>query len=242
MEMVFCFCRACLDEIDRLYREGETLPEYLNAYTDRLCANCGRKLEIVGTRKFEVELINVQEQDGVHQYTEFEVMRFIPEEQAEAEPNYLLIISCSQRKITTPELLVAINRYDGVTYRILRKMRREGWTPENLDVLILSAKYGLMAAGMPADNYDQKMTDARADELRDSVQTTLKEFIDAKAGGFDQVFINLGKTYMRTLEGFHWGPVSTMEASGAIGLKNSQMKAWLERIAESSLSKGGVRE
>ena len=228
MEMVFCFCQKCLDEIDRLCREVDTLPAYLNAYSGQLCANCGRKLKIVGTRKFEVELQNVQEQDGVHQYTEFAVLRYIPE----PSQNYLLIISCSQRKLTTPERLAAINRYDGVTYRILRKMRREGWTPENLDVLILSAKYGLMAAGMPADNYDQKMTEARADELRDSVQDTLKDFIENKPDGYQQVFINLGKAYMRTLEGFHWGPVSTMEASGAIGLKNSQMKAWLERISQ----------
>lgn len=49
--------------------------------------------------------------------------------------------------------------------------------------------------------------------------------------GIDQVFINLGKTYMRTLDGFHWEMVSTMEvASGGIGLKTQQMKAWLERV------------
>ena len=231
MEMIFCFCQKCLDEIDRGCRETDSLPEYLNAYSDQLCSNCGRQLKMAGTRKFEVELLNVQEQDGVHQYTEFAVIRYI----ADASENYLLIISCSQRKLTTPEPLTAIDRYDGVTYRILRKMRREGWTPENLDVLILSAKYGLMEAGMPADNYDEKMTVARADELRDSVQDALKGFIEKKEGGYHQVFINLGRAYMRTLEGFHWELVSTMEASGAIGLKNSQMKAWLERIAEPSI-------
>ena len=231
MEMIFCFCQKCLDEIDRLCRESEPLPAYLNAYSGPFCSNCGRQLKMAGTRKFEVEMLNVQEQDGVHQYTEYAVLRFI----AEPSKNYLLIISCSQRKLTTPEPLAAIDRYDGVTYRILRKMRREGWTPENLDVLILSAKYGLMEAGMPAENYDEKMTVARADELRDSVQDALKGFIEKKEGGYHQVFINLGRAYMRTLEGFHWGLVSTMEASGAIGLKNSQMKAWLARIAEPSI-------
>lgn len=50
------------------------------------------------------------------------------------------------------------------------------------------------------------------------------------SGGTDEVFINLGKNDMRTLDGFHWGFVSTMQASGGIGLKTQQMKAWLERI------------
>ena len=230
MEMVFCFCQKCLDEIDRLYREGETLPEYLNAYTDQLCANCGRKLEIVGTRKFEVEMLNIQEQDGVHQYTEFEVLRFIPEQQAEveAEPNYLLIISCSQRKVQKPSPLPAIDLYDGPVYRTLRKIGREGRDPENLTILIISAKYGLIHCFAEIEPYDEKMTPQRASELRAGIQAKLKPYLQAHK--FNQVFINLGKTYRQTLEGFHWGPVSTMEASGAIGLKTSQMKAWLERI------------
>ena len=229
MEMIFCFCQKCLDEIDRLCRDPNTVPAFLNAYSRPLCANCGKQLEIAGTRKFEVDFINAVEQDGVHQYTEYMVKHYI----TDLSQNYLLIISCSQRKITTPETMAALDRYDGVTYRILRKMRREGWRPENLDILILSAKYGLMPAGVPAENYDQKMTNARADELRDSVQDMLKAFLETKEGGFDQVFINLGRAYMRTLEGFHWGLISTLEASGRIGLKNSQMKAWLQRIAES---------
>ena len=226
MEMIFCFCQRCLDEIDRLCRDPNTVPAFLNAYSRPLCSNCGKQLEMADTRKFEVDFVNAVGQEGVHQYTEYMVKRYI----AETSQNYLLIISCSQRKLDTSDTLAAIDRYDGMTYRILRKMRREGWTPDNLDVLILSAKYGLMPAGAPAENYDQKMTNARADELRESVQETLKTYIDTREGGFEQVFINLGKAYMRTLEGFHWGLVSTMEASGRIGLKNSQMKAWLERI------------
>ena len=226
MEMIFCLCQKCLDEIDRLCRDPNTVPAFLNAYSRPLCSNCGKQLKMAGTRKFEIDFVNSVEQNGVHLYTEYKVKRFI----AELSQNYLLIISCSQRKLDTSDTLAAIDRYDGVTYRILRKMRREGRIPENLDVLILSAKYGLMPAGAPAENYDQKMTNARADELRDSVQDTLKAFIETREGSFEQVFINLGKAYMRTLEGFHWGMISTLEASGAIGLKNSQMKAWLEHI------------
>ena len=146
--------------------------------------------------------------------------------------NYLLIISCSQRKVLTSETLAGIERYDGPVYRTLRKARREGYIPKKLDVLIISAKYGLLACQQPADNYDQKMTLKRADKLRPEIQNRLKSFIQTKRGGYDQVFINLGKVYRQTLDNFHWGLLSTLEATGGIGQKTSQMKAWLERIAD----------
>ena len=140
--------------------------------------------------------------------------------------NYLLIISCSQRKVLTSETLAGIERYDGPVYRTLRKARREGRIPKKLDVLIISAKYGLLACQQPADNYDQLMTHKRANELRPGVQGRLKSFLVASKG-YNQVFINLGKTYMQTLDGFHWGLLSI---SGGIGQKTSQMKAWIDRL------------
>ena len=146
--------------------------------------------------------------------------------------NYLLIISCSQRKVLTPETLAAIDRYDGPTYRTLRKARRERRYPKNLNILIISAKYGLLACQQPTDNYDQKMTLKRTDKLRPEIQNRLKSFIQTKRGGYDQVFINLGKVYRQTLDNSHWGLLSTLEATGGIGQKTSQMKAWLERIAD----------
>lgn len=134
----------------------------------------------------------------------------------------------------TPEPLPAIDRYDGPTYRTLRKMRREGSTElKNLDIRIISAKYGLIHSHKPIGLYNQLMTPRRADELRPHIQEELQLLMNVSKG-YDQVYINLGRTYMRTLEDFHWGLVSTMEASGGIGLKTQQMKAWLERINNDS--------
>ena len=147
--------------------------------------------------------------------------------------NYLLIISCSQRKIETPGVLPAVDRYDGPTYRTLRKFCPGGIVPKNLDVRIISAKYGLIHSHKPIGFYDQPMTSERADELRPHICNELR-FICTIIREYDQVFINLGKTYMRTLDGFHWGTIATMEASGGIGLKTQQMKAWLERLGRYS--------
>ena len=79
MEMIFCFCRKCLNELDRLYSETRDLPAFLYAYSDPKCAICDRKRKMAGTRKFEVDLMNVEEKDGVHQYTEFAVIQYIGE-------------------------------------------------------------------------------------------------------------------------------------------------------------------
>ena len=153
---------------------------------------------------------------------------------------YLLLISCSQRKHEKPESCAAIDVYDGPLYRMLRKLRREQGIPKNLDVLIISAKYGLIYEQTHIDIYDQKMTPQRATHLRSGVKQKLSKWIETKRwitgtiSGYDQVFINLGKVYMQTLEGFHWGFhlgfVSILEASGGIGQRVSQTKTWLARI------------
>ena len=155
----------------------------------------------------------------------------------------VLIISCSQRKVQSPGEIPAIERYDGPTYRCLRKLRDTFRFPNNhgfpydLRILILSAKYGLILPETEIADYDLKMTLSRAKALAVDVQCDLircLEFYDIAYGGTDQVFINLGKAYMRTLDGFGWGTISTVEASGGIGLKTQQMKTWLERLGRHS--------
>ena len=144
----------------------------------------------------------------------------------------LLIIGCSERKIEAPGEIPAIDRYDGPTYRCLRKFRDNYGFPNNLRILILSAKYNLIFPETHIANYDLKMTLARAKDMAIDVQCDLIRclvFYDIAYGGTDQVFINLGKTYRQALDGFNWGPISTMEASGGIGLKIQQMKTWLMR-------------
>jgi len=56
----------------------------------------------------------------------------------------LLLIACSSRKLRTKGLLPVIERYDGVTYRVIRKAMREGYFPPNVDIKILSAKLRLV--------------------------------------------------------------------------------------------------
>ena len=59
----------------------------------------------------------------------------------------LLIISCTGAKNKAPGFLPAVMRYKGPLYPTLHKAIREKRFPESLDILIVSAKYGLLTSG-----------------------------------------------------------------------------------------------
>lgn len=148
-----------------------------------------------------------------------------------SKPRYLLIIACSQRKRPDPGLLPAIERYDGVNFRVLQKAKREGYLPGNLDILILSAKYGLLEAKTPIENYDLKMTKQRAKELQTRVSKGLDNYLSKTK--YDEIFVNLGKTYLTAIAASD--KISQLNqkiiyATGGIGQKMSQMKEWLCQI------------
>lgn len=71
---------ACLRELDDDMREFGEYPTVLNAYIGSICAYCETEGKMSGTRKFEVQLSHVEIIDGVHQYTEFHIIRPIIEE------------------------------------------------------------------------------------------------------------------------------------------------------------------
>lgn len=149
-----------------------------------------------------------------------------------SESRYLLIVSCSQSKRSDPGLLPAIERYDGVFFRVLAKAKREGYWPENLKVLILSAKYGLLDPKYRIENYDLRMTEERAIELRSSVKRTLSEQV--LVSRYTEIFLNLGRVYLLALQGWEDAlreETSVIYASGGIGQKAAQMRQWLLELS-----------
>lgn len=134
---------------------------------------------------------------------------------------YLLILACSQRKRQYEGKIPAIKLYDGNSYRILRKMN----LMDSLDVMILSAKYGLISSQELIENYDLKMTDNRAKELKDE---NLK--IISRLPNYDEIYVDLGKTYLLAIGGFEQFFLNSniVYAKGGIGQRLGQLKRWLE--------------
>ena len=144
---------------------------------------------------------------------------------------YLLVIPCSKRKISSKdETIPAIDLYNGPFYQTIKKTFRQNGMLDNLDILILSAKYGLIPSNKMISNYDQIMTIERAKELKNHVTMEFKELL--KDRYYTEIFINLGKTYTIALEesknllddyNVYWG-------HGQIGERLHQLKTWLIAI------------
>ena len=139
----------------------------------------------------------------------------------------LLILACSQRKRPDERLLPAVERYDGPTFRVLRRFLREGIS-EPPDVLILSAEYGLIPHDLPIAAYDRKMTPARARELRPQILADLQRLIVSRPSS--ETLVCAGKQYLSALHADDASPLSTLNVricSGALGKTLAELHDWL---------------
>ena len=138
------------------------------------------------------------------------------------------ILSCSQRKHTTEDLLPAVERYNGSLFFVLRRFIREcPHEVKQLDVHILSAAYGLIAGDFPIPLYDQKMKTVRIVELQPQVKTTFSSLLQ---NNYASICLVLGNTNLKTFDGLHNltpNLTQSIVAYGAIGKKQTQLKKWL---------------
>jgi hypothetical protein len=124
---------------------------------------------------------------------------------------YLLIVGCSQKKNPSPYPLKAIDRYDGVNFRVIKKFKRERKLPGNLD-------------------YNLRMTKQKARSLHSQILSHLRDLFSNN--DYQEIFVNLGKDYLPAIKGIE-DSVSCpiVHAEGRIGEKMGAMKRWITRIA-----------
>ena len=136
----------------------------------------------------------------------------------------LLIMSCSKTKKHL-ENVPAIELYDGQAYRVMRKR-----SPENLEILIISAKYGIIRSSDIVSYYDQVMTVTEAVKMKEHVENVIRKTVWKRNSM--RIFITLGFPYNLAVseelldfldEGFN-----LQVASGPIGKRLHQLKEWLE--------------
>lgn len=144
---------------------------------------------------------------------------------------HLMIISCSDKKNLQQGLLPAIQRYKGAWYGVINKLKKEGNLPDNLDILIISAKYGLINSKIQIENYDQKMDYTRARELNESILSKLETIISMTS--YESILINLGSIYMAAIFGLEKIVPNTTKIQllkGRIGVRKRDMKEWILSI------------
>ncbi len=146
---------------------------------------------------------------------------------------YLLIIPCSKRKKETiQDKVPAFDLYDGPFYRIIRKNIRECGKLNHLDIVILSARYGLISSYEHITYYDQKMTANRAMQLSTSIKKVLAKQLHRN--NYREIFINVGKPYTLALEkcSHMLNSENVIYAHGMIGERMQQLKTWMINLSD----------
>ena len=165
-------------------------------------------------------------------------------------PRRLLILACTATKRRDQNPIPALLRYDGPSFRTLRKWQTANAADaERMDLLILSAKLGLIAADTEIEDYDQRMTPERAAVLQPVVSSALQQFL-AKHGPYAATLVHLGQDYLLALVPNLRRSMDSVQRSrqlreeliaiaatqlgtltvteGGIGARLGQLKRWLE--------------
>ena len=139
----------------------------------------------------------------------------------------LLILSCSARKVESRGRLPALELYDGVSFRVLRRFLRERGWPPGLLVKVISAKHGLLDITDTLGPYEQRITPHSAARMNAKVLRELRSLARVES-----VFVNLGRDYLPVVHGINAAlrGAAVTYAPGRIGQKMQAMKNWLEGL------------
>jgi len=140
----------------------------------------------------------------------------------------LIVLGCSATKLASPGELTAISRYDGPFYRVLRSYLRDYRWPASLSVAVLSAKFGVIGGLTPIEDYDQRMTAARAETLNPHVTAEVQKLLP-EHGRIDLV---MGKDYLNSIDFSTFGRASKRihHAEGGIGYKLGHLYTLLHEL------------
>jgi hypothetical protein len=151
------------------------------------------------------------------------------------EAPLLLLIACSQRKAAGVERGRAWEVYDGQLFRVLKNLRRKHpWGDEELPILIVSARYGVVRPDRTIATYDERLTSMAASRESNRWADQLKRAVSGAR--YRAVHVNLGRLYLAALpdlaDMFPGTPIDY--ATGGIGVRNAQTRRWVLRQLQSS--------
>jgi hypothetical protein len=143
----------------------------------------------------------------------------------------MIIMSCSRTKKRLDNV-PAMELYDGQAYRVIRKS-----SPEDIEILIISAKYGLLRSTDIISYYDQAMTVSQAIGMSKEVSSGIKNTVSR--GDFKRIFISLGFPYSfavsEELMGFLDENFYLLVAHGPIGKRLHQLKEFIGSLKQEAL-------
>ncbi len=147
----------------------------------------------------------------------------------------LLVLACSARKSARVRRGPAWEVYDGRVYQVLKKLLRDhpSWR-ESLDILIVSARHGVIDSKRVVSIYDDRLTSARSADLARRSARQLRRNV---AGRYYQAaHANLGRIYREAVPDLSaiLAPAPIDWASGGIGARNAQTRGWVADCLEAA--------
>jgi hypothetical protein len=148
----------------------------------------------------------------------------------------LIIVSGSTRAFREPAYPIpAIQRFDGVFIRLVRKYHKQ---LRDFDILILSPVYGLIKAEKKIGFVEPirgswrnlNLSESAISKLRETSLSTLQKLLKKKQ--YEEIYVNVGKSLLRTIEGFDkmvpQAVTITYAQGSGVGPKMAHMKKWIE--------------
>lgn len=157
----------------------------------------------------------------------------------------LLIVACSKRK--RARAAAALELYDGMTYRVLKRRNRAGFLRRATEVLILSAEHGLIAPTEVIAPYDRKMDEARAHELAGGRPRERARALVRGLPGWPhkEVFCCGGAHYRSVIQAYEaaglFGRAGVAYSCGVLGEQLAQLKRFLEGRAPGGPGNGRAK-
>jgi len=141
----------------------------------------------------------------------------------------LLVLSSSQRRSTRPEAIPAIDRYEGVYFRIVKKYLREGIL-RNTDVLVVSEKFGILRADDKVPYHEPFRGYLPQKDLEERRKTNLDKLRAILAQkSYSEIFVACGKDFQKLIDGFQkLTPAKIVFCRGSgLGPKAQELKRWI---------------
>jgi hypothetical protein len=145
----------------------------------------------------------------------------------------MLIIGPSYKRVPIKEEIPAIDRYDGVFYRVTRKNLGN----QNIKIMILTEDLRLIDAykkipydGPKGDRWNQcKMKDYKKsfiDKMKRQNKNVISLILNHK--DIDEIFIAAGAIFRRALPDFKDFKVKIILPHGGLGATAKSLKEWLQ--------------
>ncbi|MHA1976835.1 MAG: DUF6884 domain-containing protein [Candidatus Hodarchaeales archaeon] len=145
---------------------------------------------------------------------------------------YLLIISCGKKK--SDELMhhavKAKEAYKGPMFQVINKAKREERWPNNLNLGIISAKYGFLRSDDIITYYDLRMTKTIAKRLNSQVIESIRVWHEVVP--FSSIYVLMGKDYLATVHGLEESIKAdiTIENMGGLGIGQQKLVRFLNSL------------